>query len=681
MAQRTKLHLVALALLGCAVTAVYGPSLSAPFVLDDDISVGGNSSIVNLWPLVGDSEYPGPLNALPNYPTAGRPLVNYSLALNYHFGKLNPIGYHIFNMAVHVLSAMLLMAVAQRILCLDYFGERFARVSGPLSFAVALLWALHPLQTETVIYVTQRTESLMCLFYLATLYCALRYWGTTSRKDQAGWIVLSTLACLAGMASKESMVTAPAVILLFERTFIAGSFRRAVWKSWPLYAGLALGWGFLLYLNYSAPRSDTVGFHLGVPAFVWWLTQTKVLWMYLKLTVWPWPLVIHYGMPYVDTLSAGLPWLLPVALLGLGTLVLLWRHNAVGFVGAWVFMTLSPTLVVPIVSEVAAERRMYLPLAGLLMLLVVGGYMLAQYAARWLSAHMRRPVGGRQALAITVVFAGVLALVWSLVDLRRLATYHDLLTLWQDALVNQPTDPLIHYYLGLALATAGRFDEVIEQNKETLRLNPNYWEAYTSMGNALASLGRMDEAIEKYQSALRLKPTYPEAHSNLGVALYKQGKIKEAIAQYQEALKLKPSYAEARFNLSDALFKSNQLQAAVEQYNLTLRYKPDYYKARLNLGVILANLGRMSEAVEQFEQTLKIKPDCLDAYANLTTIYTQLQQPEKAIAAAQQALELARSQDNTALAQQIQSWLVQQSAQRTNQPEASVHAGATRALP
>ncbi len=334
MTRRTALPLAAIALLSGTVCAIYFQSLASPFIFDDSGSVTGNRSIVRLWPLLGDFEHPGPLNPPVDLPVSGRPLVNLSLAINYYFGQLDPIGYHAFNLVVHVLSACLLMAIVRRTLRLDCFAGRFTRAAGPLAFIVALLWALHPLQTEPVAYITQRTELMVGCFYLATLYASLRYWEASSKPARIVWLAAGALACLAGMASKEVMVTAPVVVLLFERTFISGSFRRTLQRSWPLYVGLFVAWGLLFWLNWSAPRSSTAGFHVGVPAYAWWFTQAKFLWIYLKLAVFPWPLAIYYQVPYVTTLGAAWPWLVATAFLVLAVLVLCWRRSAIGFAGA-----------------------------------------------------------------------------------------------------------------------------------------------------------------------------------------------------------------------------------------------------------------------------------------------------------------------------------------------------------
>ncbi len=486
-----------MALLTVAVFAVYCRALNSPFVFDDSGSVIHNRSIVRLWPMIGDSEHPGPLNPPSNLPTSGRPLVNLSLAINYYFGRLNPVGYHVFNLIVHLLSAALLAGIVWRTLCLDYFGGRYIAAASPLAYFVALLWALHPLQTETVEYITQRTELMVGFFYLATLYASLRYWGAANPSGRTTWLVMATLASLAGIACKEVMVTAPVIVLLYERTFIAGSFRRALRNSWPLYVGLLISWGLLLYLNHAGPRSDTAGFHLGVPAYAWWFTQSKILWMYLKLVVRPWPLVMYYYVPYLTTLSSAWPWMVATALLIVATLVLCWRRSAIGFVGAWVLLILSPTLIVPIVTEMAAERRMYLPLAALVALVVVGGYAFLLQAAKARTA------------AIATTAALLLATALGAISFHRLATYRNELTLWHDVLAAQPKNFVAHYNLGIQLARDNRPQEARQHYQEAIYLNPGYPDPHNNLGNILLALGRTSEAIAEYQEALRSTPSMP----------------------------------------------------------------------------------------------------------------------------------------------------------------------------
>jgi tetratricopeptide (TPR) repeat protein len=584
------LTIAAVVILGCVLGAVYGRALSAPFIYDDPTCIANNPSIVRLWPLVGDAEHPGPLNPPKDLPTSGRPLVNLSLALNYQFGGLDSTGYHLFNLIVHLLAALLLGLIVRRTLRLEFFDGRFTTASGLLAFLVALLWAVHPLQTETVIYVTQRTELMVGLFYLATLYGSLRYWDAPGLREKTIWLILTTLACLAGMASKEVMVTAPVLVLLFQRTFITGSFRQALRQSLPLYVGLALGCLLLLALNYNSPRAASAGFNQEIAPLSWWFTQSKVLWLYLKLVVWPWPLLIHYQLPYLDSFSAAWPWLLITALLIVATIVLLWRRQAAGFVGAWMLLILSPTLIVPIVTEVAAERRMYLPLAALITLAVTGGYRLVQQAWAEASATTLRSATNRPGpFAAIATVAAALALTWSLVDIHRLDAFHDAFTLWQDTINNEPDNALAYCNLGDAYIKADRRQEALSCYQHALQLNPNYVNAYNNLAYTLVVLGKPQEAVKYFREAILRKPNDAEMQYNLACALKLSGQLPEAVKFFQQALSLKPDFPEAYFNLAMIDAAANQSADAL---------------AAAQKAIALARAQRKTALAEQIERWL-----------------------------------------------------------------------------
>ena len=481
--------------LAAAIVAVYGRAVHAPFIYDDVESIVNNRSIRELWPLWGDAPSSGPLRPDVGTPMSARPLVNLSLAVNYHFGQLDPTGYHVFDIVVHLLSALLLWLVVGRILRLEHFHRRFDRIAGPLGFCVALVWAVHPLATEAVVYVTQRTELMMALFYLATLYASLRYWDASGACGRAAWLAVAAAACVLGAFSKEMIASVPAVVLLLERTLIAGSFKSALRRSWPLYVCLTLCWLVLVAINFHGPRTPLAGFGLGVPATAWWLTQTKVLFLYLKLVIWPWPLVIHYNMPYLQTIGQAWPWLLGVGLLGLATVWLIWRHSAVGFALATVVAVLSPTLFVPLVGEVAVERRVYLPLAALVPLAVIGGWIVLQRLA------------GRLAPALGVAAVAVLAGVLALVGSRRLAAYESELMIWQDAAVHQPDNPIVHVNLGILLNKAGRIQQGTQHLERAVQLAPKMSLTQFSLARAYDEAGRSADAIDHYRAALRAAAT------------------------------------------------------------------------------------------------------------------------------------------------------------------------------
>jgi len=347
-----------------AAFLAYWNTFSGPFVFDDVASVVENQQIRNWW------DVGGLLRSERELPVAGRPLVNASFALNYAMGGLDVRGYHAWNVAVHLACALLVFAIVRTTLQQPALRDRFGSRAPDLAFAVALLWALHPLNTEAVDYVTQRTESMMAFFYLATLVASSRAAAEPSRRR---WPIAAVVLCASGMACKESMVTAPVIVALYDGAFLFGSLKEAFIRRWRLYAGLAATWVILVLVLFSGARVHSAGFSTGVSVWTYLLNQTVMIVRYLYLTVWPWSLVSNYGWPASLTLADVLPEAAAVCALLAATLFAMFRWPSLGFAGCWFFLTLAPTSsVVPIATEVGAERRMYLPLVSLIALAVVG---------------------------------------------------------------------------------------------------------------------------------------------------------------------------------------------------------------------------------------------------------------------------------------------------------------------
>ena len=306
-----------------------------------------------------------------------------------------------------------------------------------------------------------------------------------------------------------------------------------------------------------------------MPAYVWWFTQCKALVLYLKLVVWPWPLVIHHHIPYLRTIGAAWPWVVPIVAVGIGTLVLLWRNRPLGFLGAWVFVILSPTLVVPIVTEVAAERRMYLPLVAIVSLAIVGGFA-------GLHAALRSMTDASRALPLAITAAAVLMLAtaYGLVSSRRLEAYGDVIGFWRDAVANQPDNPLPHVCLGIGLTVTGKSNEGIEHLNRALEL----------------------------KSEFNLIPI----HQYLGVALINLNRNQEAIEHLQRALQLNPDSAEMLRLLAVALINTKRYQEAVDHLQKSLRIEPDYIAARIPLAIAYAGLGQSGDATAMAEKTIEL---------------------------------------------------------------------------
>ena len=337
--------------------AAYCNSFDGPFIFDDVPSILHNPTIRQLWPIGPALRPPGGGRAV-----QGRPVVNLSLAVNWAIGQDKVQGYHVLNLAIHLAAGLALFGVVRRTLRQPRLSGRFAQAATGIALAAALLWTVHPLQTESVTYIVQRAESIMALFYLLTLYCVIR--GAGSARPIA-WYVLSVLVCLLGMASKEVMATAPLVVLLYDRTFLSGTFQGALRRRWPLYVALTCTWGLLAYLVAgSTDRGGSAGFGLSMTVWQYALTQLGVITHYLGLAFWPAGLVFDYGWPIASSVGQILPGAIVISLLLAGTIWALIRYPAAGFLGACFFLILAPTSSFVPVTDAAFEHRMYLPLAA-----------------------------------------------------------------------------------------------------------------------------------------------------------------------------------------------------------------------------------------------------------------------------------------------------------------------------
>jgi tetratricopeptide (TPR) repeat protein len=518
-------------------------------------------------------------------------------------------GYHALNLAIHILAGLTLFGLVRRTLLRSTIGagpSTADRKSGSLktdaatsstvlAFTVALIWTLHPLQTAAVTYTVQRAESLMGLFYLLTLYCFIRGVDANSSdihpRSSGFWLPASFLCCLLGMATKEVMVSAPLMVLLYDRTFVAGSFREAWQKRRRLYLGLAATWLLLGYLVASTggSRNGSAGFSGGVSWWIYALTQFPAISHYLWLSLWPHPLVFDYGRAVVTPSVSIIPYALLIAVLVAGTIVGLRRGRAIGFAGLWFFAILAPSSsVVPVATETMAEHRMYLPLAAVVALLVLGCHALA----------------GRRSLPLLLAFAILLGFL----TLRRNEDYSSALAIWSDTVAKSPGNARAQNQLGFALLQTGRNSEALQPLEEAVRLEPADAEAHRNLGIVLDKMGRVIEAVGQYKEALRIKPDYADAHNSLGNVLARQGRIPEAIGHYEEALKLSPKNAFTHNNLGLAFAQTGRMAEAMGQFREAVRIKPDYADGHHNLGNALANLGQVPEAIGQLEEVLRLNP-------------------------------------------------------------------------
>ncbi len=618
---------IALAVL-CLVSAIliaYHNSFSGPFVFDDGPAIPGNPTVRQLSHL-GDVLSPPRENG---QTVGGRPLVNLSLAVNYAIGGTAVRGYHVFNLTVHILGALVLFGIARRTLLQPTLRDRFGSAATPLALAVALLWAVHPLLTESVTYVIQRTESLMGLFYLVTLYGFIRGAAEKGFARQA-WLGLSITSCLAGMATKEVMVSAPVIVLLYDRTFVAGSWRAAWSKRKYFYAGLGLTWVLLIWLVLGAEnRGGTAGLGLGDSIWTYALTQTRAITLYLRLAWWPQPLVFDYGTEAIVNLADALPFAVLITA-ALGGVVMSWRRRpVVAFLGVWFFAILAPSSsFVPIPVQPMAEHRMYLPLAAIVALVVVSVY------SAW-----RRGCWFVFATAVLALVAGTV---------KRNEDFRSATSLWADTVAKRPANARAQCYLADALAAEGRFDEALARYDEAMRLDRPalargdrsiHTDLLVNSGNVLRTLGRNDEAAQRYLDALRLDAGLVAARFNLGAVYLQTNRLPEAIGQFTRVLQLDPHYAAAHTSLGSALLLAGQSAEALSHYEVALRLDPSA-KAQRDLGTALLYLKRWPEAEIHLADAVRLAPDSSQAHEFLGSALVAQGRKADAIAHYQRALQL-----------------------------------------
>lgn len=606
--------IVSMVCLCAAVLAAYHNSFGGPFVFDDVPSIIDNPSLRPPWSL---REILWP--SLDGGATvSGRPVVNLTLALNAALGGQAVWGYHAVNLLIHVLAGLLLFGLVRRTFLQPPLSLRLGAVARPLALAVALLWSVHPLQTESVTYIIQRTESLAGLCYLLTLYAFVR--GTTDGGRK--WLVLSLAACWLGMATKEVMATAPLIVLLHDRTFVAGSLGEAWRRHRGYYLGLGASWLFLgLLVAGTAGRGGTAGLGTGVSFWAYALTQCEALVRYLGLVFWPSPLVFDYGTGTVNNLAEVRPQaLLLFGLVG-GTVWALWRRPMWGFLGASFFVLLAPSSsVVPVATQTMAEHRMYLPLVVPLVVIVLA---LQRLAGRW-----SYPV------------FGLLALGWGWLTIERNEDYRTTERLWSDTVAKHPANGRAHHELGKALFERGQFAEAMTCYRKAIRLQPWAPEPHYNLGLTLAQLNRADEAMVEYREALRLRPDDADTHNNLGIVLMNAGRLAEAEAQFRATLRARPDYAKGHSNLANVLLELGRPAEAIEPAQAAVRLDPAYGTAHYNLGNALAETGQWPAAATSYETALQLQPDFPEVHNNLGNVLLQLDRVPEAIGHYEEALRL-----------------------------------------
>jgi len=553
----------------------YSNSLHGPFIFDDNLAIVDNPQVRSLNPF----KFPPKIATT----ISGRPMLIFSFAVDYAIAGLHREIYHITNLLIHLVSALFLYGIVRRTLRSPKIaGGRFVSAAPILAAIIASLWVVHPLTTQSVTFIVQRAESLAGLFLLATLYFTIRLTG-----GSRWWGPLAVIACACGMATKEIVAAAPILALLYDRTFVAGSFKDALARRWKFYLALAATWLLILYSLHTGLRGTMVGFNLGISPPDYARTELNVIARYLRLAFWPTDLTLDYGDWPVAVHWSDVSWQgwLVLASAIFFAICLRWRPW-LGFLGAWFFLILAPTSsVLPIKQEAAAEQRMYLPLVAVICLVVISISILIE----------RR----RALRRFSIVAACAIVVTFTSLTIARNQQYTDAVTIWTDTVTKRPANARARYNLGQVWA------------KISFGYPPNSPEAQAAERNAQ----------QQFQIVHELDASVTGVVFALGESYERAGDSAAAEDLYTKALAQYPGLA------SDLLVQRGNLRArrqdwsdAKADYLAAIESTPTDIEPHYFLGVLYQQLGDWKNAEDQFSQTLAINPTYKDAAARLQAL-------------------------------------------------------------
>lgn len=604
---RNTLRVLAIAL---AAAWVYFPCLRGTWLWDDGLEISRNAVLQSPGGWWEAWIHPHGMDYFP--------LKSSLQWLEWHLWGAAPLGYHVVNLGLHVLSALLVWRL------LHLLGVR-------ASFLGGLLFAVHPLAVESVAWISEfkNTVSLPPLLLACTAYVEFERSGRRWARARALLWFAAALAC------KTSVVMLPFVLLLFTWWRRGRIRRRDLRATAPFFAAAAAMGAATVW--FQSTRAIGIA---GTPESLW-SRLGEAGWSivcYARTSLWPAGLAPVYP-PSPAWLPAFAPWLAIGAVLGA---FWLWRagwgrHALLG--SGWFLLNLVPVLGIIPMSYLRvsprADHLAYLPLVGWV------GLAAAAFGAA-LEAWGRRMGQGRLARLPLAIGAAAAAGAMAFAARGYAAAFRDEKALWTYALERNPGAWLARNNLGKVFLQEGRPAEAAEQFRDAIRARPDSPEAHANLGNALEALGRVDEARSEYAAALRIDPGFAGGHYDLGLSLLKSGLPDKAAGEFRAALKLDPGHAAACNSLGLALARLGRPSEAMEQYRRALKLNPELPEAHLNLGNELFRLGRLDEAVNEYREALRLNPGYSGAHANLGQALARLGRQEEAEA----EFEAARSTSN-----------------------------------
>lgn len=625
----------------------YFNSFHGSFVFDDISSIADNPTIRQLWP-------PGLVLCSAQNTTLGRPLLNLSFAINYAWSGTDVTSYHVVNLAIHLCAALVLFGLIRRTLQRPIASQFLGAHGITIASLSAMIWTVHPVQTESVTYVVQRAESLVGLFYLLTLYCSLR--AATSVRSTA-WSIAAVVACLCGVASKEVIVSAPLAVVVYDHVFLRQVLDERVQSRRKLYLLLFLCWLPLIGLVVAAGgRESTVGFAGGISAWDYAMTQFVAIVRYLGLCFLPKPLVLDYGTSVVRDYADILPSAAIVLALFTGSLLGLHKHSWLGFLGFAFFAVLSPSSsFIPIVTQTVAVHRMYLPLAAVVVCCVVVVWHLTEKLFKSPAPQSRSAAAGIATVVSASVVIGLAYMTW-----LRNGDYQNPRRLWETNIATCP-DSLRPYAYRAALSledgntseAVAWYDRAIaadqharQTNTRTTATDSQLAIVYYGRSVALARQNQTAQAADDLDRAFQL---HPESSHNRGLMLESIGRDEEALQDLTKSISETASNDRCLFDRARVLTRLNRYEEAIVDLTAAIKSNPHDAEYRHLRGTCYVQLGRNNEALNDLTAAIRIHPGFAQAIYDRGLVYASQRQYDKAILDFSTVLRISPAQHDALL--------------------------------
>jgi len=599
-------------ILAATTIFAYRPAWHGGFLWDDDAYVTNNELLTapnglhRIWfSLDAPSQY--------------FPLVYTTFRIEHALWGLNPSGYHWVNILLHVANALLVWRL-------------LARLNVPGAWLAGAIFALHPVQVESVAWITERKNVLMGFFFLLTLLAWVVF---VDERTKRPWRFYGLALVLYGLAlsAKSTACTLPAALLLILWLQNKQINWRRIFQTVPFFLfGLGMGLVAVWWERYHQGTRGAL-FALGPIERI--LIASRAVWFYLGKLIWPSTLTFIYPRWTISpTHLLDYVWLL--AAVGLcAAICFARRYVGRGVEVATVFFvaTLSPVLGLIMLYTFrytfVADHYQYLASIGPIALVSAGVASLAGAFER----------------SRLLIFGTAVAMVATLAVLtwQQSAMYADIEALWRTTLARNAACWMAHNNLGIVLSQKGEIDEAITHYRTTLEMQPDFSDANYNLGNALLQKGEIDEAILHCQKAVMVQPFDPDAQVALGNALFQKGLVDDAIVHYEKALALRPYYVIAHYSLSTALLRKGEPDAAISHCLAALSIQPEHAEARINLAVALDQKGQIADAIMNYEKALTISPQSIPAQNNLAWLLAT--GSNASLRNGNKALELAREAD------------------------------------